>query len=1493
MASVYVNPYRWQSYTPNNSVDSLRDAPWDQLETARWISMVDEVPAGKIENATSLEYEDQVGYIEAATADSPGRALKLGQTSRRVVTMNASGVVLKDFLWTVDPSTGHLAMTGGGLGEEYHYESARTVLSALGATGLPSDEGSTVTPDPPPTRAEEHPLNRAAAGANVTGDIQFLREPVLVQKRSVGWSAAALDSEQHAETNGLVQFVQYKHFDVPFTNPSPEELKRWSWRRRLQMAGEGIQKGHAAGTRYFTKQLFRDETRPEDVRCQVEFLTPVTGMMNVEPQPTANTELTGAIRATWNRLGRTTEADESTQRVVWQSTIGTPRQLMPGSAWYYPVQRSFFNDRGALVWSASGLLKNPTNPPDQSDPLEALIFSYYGYDWLGRPALVAEDAGTPNPNPGNNLPPGLSSDLLGQLGFDPGVLNVSQADRDLLGGWQRHCLSGQSTSITARCALTLTVYNEQGEPSDVIYPSGRRFARRVVVHEQVDPTHSESSTWFAREFVINDLVATTTPNVLKSWSIGQVRDYPTMAAEGQPTKDRRVVFDVINSGDSTTVPPNTTGFGPRLLFYGQVERNGNGDPLGNTGEPAWTETVRVEMGLDANGRVSEAKLMEPINPANPDSGLLGSVEVNDLTDVLRERAVDGTITRTTRDFFGHVMRVYKGTDDDLWGNNTSGDAMTMTDRYAYGTEVTNAWKQTHHWKYDAKSECHEDIYNNAPTTDTKGILTYTTYDWRMRPVRVDSYSTPDASPASRVSTTLTFLDHANLPRLVATYGAGALPTVPDPSMFGPADFSYAPGSSLAQGLAGLILTAFSPGTAPLTSLTETLYEPDGSVRERRTYDIPEPGAPSQVRWHAERTYTGRAGVTTYSSRPGDAVQLTTVDGLGRTIAVRSIIPNHNGSALEYEVARTENTHDEDGNLIEVLSWERTLHDGANAIGATNGVCTRSYTWYDPNKRVIATANLGTGLETFSYNAAPLNRLDFSVPPKVDIVSGIATVNRQGLPDSAQVQVYEFDEAGNQTRSVDAAGVVTEYTYDNTGRLKTKIEDAYLVGDNNPSNPLDTVALRRKTSNQYRWGRLVAIHSFPTGWTESNAPTQSTKVLYGAEIVEHSDSEGWVVVSTDNSLVDRVYTLHGSDCLPGYPHTDLSGIDVAPSFPPDFQYRYTIQRQVAERIDARGRSLRYHYDTQGRLEEVEVGWYQGFPDVSTGWKGGYMDDGLAPIPLNRVGFVRYGYDNAGRVVDVGAFLSRPADQSEGEVLVIATNRYTYNARGDLVREYQSHGFLMSEQVAPFIAYTWDYAPSAWLSGGSEVSGDAWHRLVSMTYPAQTQVDNNGTPRTVTLAYGTTQTNQTGHVDHALSRITGFSTSTPALPIVEPIAQVEYVGLSRRVGLALSDALPHGNTVVDANKAGDLICLSWHHHERQEPRVLLACSRSRRVVKASIGQRPSDITLLRKGHRCRRGDCKHSATCLRQQSLPQAAALGLKYIVQQHSNNSSMTSAYTCR
>ncbi len=175
-----------------------------------------------------------------------------------------------------------------------------------------------------------------------------------------------------------------------------------------------------------------------------------------------------------------------------------------------------------------------------------------------------------------------------------------------------------------------------------------------------------------------------------------------------------------------------------------------------------------------------------------------------------------------------------------------------------------------------------------------------------------------------------------------------------------------------------------------------------------------------------------------------------------------------------------------------------------------------------------------------------------------------------------------------------------------------------------------------------------------------------------------------------------------------------------------------------------------------------------------------------VPLDRHGYVEFSYDDRGRSSDARTYDKR----GTGRVL-ITHNRYTYDDRGDIKRDYQEYRQEINSGIipTPYTAYDWDFLASA--SNPAQSPGQIGYlRPTGMTYPAHPDV--TAQTRSLTFAFGLA-----GSADWMFSRTTAIATAITGQPSAN-VAQFAYAGVNRREIIsfgtsAISQSLRAGSEV----------------------------------------------------------------------------------------------------
>jgi YD repeat-containing protein len=1393
LRSLFYHPYRWFSAPrygdfpawPPNAEDWTSAADMSEV---RWVRVIDEFASASDRDSTASYADDD-------------RAIKPGQLSRRVVSMNAAGYILTDRTWEFRGQD--VLAVGGGLGETYKYKSAQQYFADIG-TPLPA----------PPTNGGEDPV------ASVRN------EALLVQHRSVGWSAVAPSQQQ---SDGLVRDFEYDFYDgglEPTVVP---------WQSRIRLIAESVRKG-TAGTKLYTKRLFYSTDQPTDLVAEVIPLSSEVAGTRPDSIPEYPSDPSVAFPYSvtrWVSVRPEPQTTPTPPRNEWPVSrvinISPPRQVEPGSGWYYPVQMQVYDTQTGLApWTAAGLVRNPESPTSgTADDHESLILAYTTYDGWGRPIAEVADA----------LPGSTAQSPHGT------AYNVDVPNNDLPSGWGRIGATDALNWVTRR------EYDSYG-PTDIYLHNGRRWARRTVIlqslpedgsgnpadyrEEPDDPdtldTEPSWGTWtpraaglpaVRRDFVFNDLESTTAGWVARS--PGQVLDYARAAPADQifrPIDGSTLVVEWLNARENSAWQQATGSNENFYIAYSRLDRlvrqpgpplrpirtrkvfyvqQGGGDALiqgtGGSGpnfldgvsqptQPHFRRIADVKYQPDQYGRLTDASLFE--RNADGIMAPIGMKQVNDLGEVYREREMDGTITRLVKNSLGQVLRRYIGTRDDAWltvtGENAvlpfssedeSDNNLVLVERTEYGNEPANAWLPTLVRRYTTNTgfsgDWHLHPYAPPPSTDPHGQATRVSYDWRMRPVRIDRFAQGEPADSGRLTTTLTFFDHAGRERLVVTYGRGTLPTLGtdrDPSLRSPTQTPEIPTPS--QFLQANELR-------PL-SITETTYGPDGGMTASLAYDVAWTGG-GQPPYQAVYQFSGFGGVTVFRQGPGDEAERTVVDSLARVTSTATVIPTSASGSVQYvyEVARTDYTYDVDSNAVRTDRWERVVDSGsaANTLGTANAVWSSTVNWYDVQKRLVATAEVGTGQSAFvcaGADPATPSWYSGSSRPSIDAVAG--SVNRQGVPADIPLIVNRFNRKGELEhiagqQSVANGQAVYSFTrnlYTGFGQIARTIE-----------NPFGPLAEQRTTSYYYRFGRLAEVHADQQGTITAK---QQTKTLFGA-----NPENNWGADVIDVGLPEETTRLASrSGSLPRSMHLpDGSG---APDPAASVTLRYDFFGRLAERIDARGVVIRYTHDELDRLVAIEVGHYETDGSQTT-FSQKHPESLLLPntdTPVDRVGYVQFVFAEDHRTVDAYAY-----DIRDGNL--IAHTRMEYDARGNLYKDWQGIGALLGP-FSPHVKYEWSVQYASTSTGRAGRT-----RLSSMTYPVPPSV-GSAFARVVTLGYG-----GTGTSGDVLSRVASI-TSTPTYGgDPSSVAAFTYVGTGRRARADIAGGAIVADLGLDTDPTGD--------------------------------------------------------------------------------------------
>ncbi len=1381
MRSIFRSPFWWHAYPQGDTFrwphtgltwsSGSKAAKETDYSVARWVAMVDEFPTW---NAMELAHETPIG-----SGASAKKSFYNGSNSRRIVGMNPLGNVLWQKSYFLD-GNGFTESGDTGLSETFVYKNGADLLAELaGATPVPAPEDS------------------------------FKIERFLVARKSTGWAAA--DIANHGANEGLISVFTYGIV-------SADTAK--SWGERIKPVADGIRCGDS-GTVYYKNQTFYDASDPTSAIASAQFTTPRTTLLNAPSGGNTGALEQAGVVLTQLKLAKPINADGTYQKIDTRG-ISPRRSIRPGLASsgdaYYDISQDITNSLGLSVWTINAFVHDPVNLNIAGDPNAQATFTYHIFDALGRETDTWEDI-----DPGTAASPNT---------------NVRPEDRALIPA------DMVRKSPSAPAALHTERWYDMHEMTDVIYPNGRRWATRsTTVDDSTDPTKQRNQGKpIKRVFTFNDLVPNNpldqNPTVYKPTSICMIRDYAELGNPeplwlgqmNQSEQSQTVIEHFRDSSKRTTMLSSTA-----VWFTGTVDLAHVIDYSG------YEKAPDVALGYDSAGRLNKVTDLD----LDWSGGIGATAEIQDNGDRIRVKEMDGNATIQLRNARGQIVRKYTGTDSFAWDDlaytfptdPSSAPDMILRERTEFGRGPTNALMPFRRWNYLSTPTWQSSVsdpYAKPPTDDWEGELTQTSYDWRMRPVKVETFGPAPAPPVYRgdstteptadrplLSTRLTFLDHAERTILEVSFGPGEVTNLIsfDPSRFAPDPTQIGTDSAVGYLVAAIL-------DANPTSLTQTYYFDDGSVREKRIYRLHSSasgGYSGSGDYFAERYGYGVGGKQIFAQHPGSrTVQMTEYDNVGRVHCERTILPRTVGGAqtYDYEVTRTDYRYDKDGNTILTDHWERIMDSGATPTGdavlsRANAVRQRTENWYDMAKRLVATAECGSSSAdgTFSTpnDAIPIDtrlgtRLGQGMATPELVVDGTTnpptlSTEKHGLvPDGARLSLNAYDRAGNKIASAapqtESTWTYTTYLYDAKNRLLLQVDDA--------------TGKKRRTKYAYWLGRTISISS-PTADDPASTPDpalhptcQTQGVVYGAQIVgEFIDAEqrpylGYI--SRSNALVGAMMSVNpDSETRDGWARsTEINSTNTTMLRPdvikglaqfqynkPDFAYRYYADGLIAERVDRRKIAIRYFYDELRRLRELEVWHYAGIPsNASIGAVGtaqniypleyasrGYPSapsNAVTDIPTDRVGYISYSYDSRGNLTRVTAQESRDDVDGQGNAKYITDTKYVYDERNNLVREYQAHGASADATDTPYIDYTRNYS-------GATAATSGMDRLVSMTYPAFAGLglgaDVAGS-RTLNLGYGSA-----GSADDAASRIDAMTWGN------FPVATFGYTGTGRRVSTGL--------------------------------------------------------------------------------------------------------------
>ncbi|MGD9791110.1 MAG: RHS repeat-associated core domain-containing protein [Phycisphaerales bacterium] len=500
---------------------------------------------------------------------------------------------------------------------------------------------------------------------------------------------------------------------------------------------------------------------------------------------------------------------------------------------------------------------------------------------------------------------------------------------------------------------------------------------------------------------------------------------------------------------------------------------------------------------------------------------------------------------------------------------------------------------------------------------------------------------------------------------------------------------------------------------------------------------------------------------------GEQLTKTRYDTLGRVVqsfvlattddAASTYSDVYDSSALWADVdgdkvlVETQNGYDTNTDEVLVSGTIERLHDDTTTTGpldTTNdggdgdkleftaanvkGRIQITARWYDELHRPTTTAFYGTN--SASGSVATFDRSATSEPSSSD--SG---------PTTRIVTKTVYGDDGTVFEQKDANGVVTQYKYDQAGRMVTTIR-AYTGGTLSPADRDNDLYTHYEYTDGLQTAVWVDIDGLDTGGDSSTADSvdQVTTYSYGT-------TKGTVGSGTPVQSVIASGRLLYSVTYP--PQTGSQ-----PTSERTVTYAYNAQGQQVWTKDQEGNITETTYDTAGRethraITTVISGFDSAVRRISTT----YLSRGM----VNKV----TQYDN----------------QTAGSGSVVDDVKYTYDDWGNVLEFVQDVDSDLDASASGRDAFQVDYSYEKATTGRNTI------RRYKKNLPGGTAVQYN---------FSSTS----GLLDHAASRVTTVETNVNSGGDV-PVAAYAYLGASHLVGTDLLEASSRWQTYEYATASGE--------------------------------------------------------------------------------------------
>ena len=588
-------------------------------------------------------------------------------------------------------------------------------------------------------------------------------------------------------------------------------------------------------------------------------------------------------------------------------------------------------------------------------------------------------------------------------------------------------------------------------------------------------------------------------------------------------------------------------------------------------------------------------------------------------------SADGTITREVLDARGNVLETWIGTDDyDASDADPSGGVS--------GQSGGNNMVEVASYTYNADGAVTQTrTYFGSGTNDY--YATNYQYDWRDRQTNV-------LSPGNVV----THYDYDNLGDVTWTK-------------------TYAS-------------SAFTPDSDELRAETENLYDNLDQIYESNVYEVEQQDAQNRGTvgdyLPTDYWYDGDGNVIKTQTGAGPFTKIQ-YDGLGLPVVqyvgydldetTADLYDEYGNAQLALDgdtiVQQNQTWFDQAGEAVATATYERLPDDTTTtgALSAADSYATAAVTWYDGLGRTVATANygredVGSGVTHYFFDGSTGALIDTNADGIPDVAEAAPPQPYTAQNQSSmagidfQLQLIEYDSAGQPYQTIDSLGRIDKTLYDAAGGIVRTIQNfdglAYGTtgsGFDNSGNVLETDTDKDITVDyQYASGdRLVTMTAYDAMGSGNGVQQEATRYLYGSTInaswqtgVVYPDSTD--VLSQDSTTNLWTITTDTGD------HTSTT---------------YDRLGRTTSTTDERGVEHDYTFDTAGRLSADTVN--------LTGVRSGQnVDDSVLRIGTT--------YDDMGRVLAVTSYSDTAGTAAVNQVVD------SYDGWGNLIEEVASPRWL---------------------------------------------------------------------------------------------------------------------------------------------------------------------------------------------------------------------------